>query len=284
MRTSTRWRSSPACFARHGLDPVEARRSATSSTRTVEDGTKLFERLLRHGVIMRPLGGLRRAGRGANHRGDAGGPRRSRHGSFSRRRRARTRLGSTSRVRAAPAAGSRACCAGPRRSGCSSLATFASGLGTWIAVVALTVDVYDRTGSANWVSALLVADFLPSVAIGLLLRAADRPPVAPRIMVVADLVRLGIFAALPFTNSAGQIVVLAAAAGFATGFFRPASYAGLPNLVDADDLPAANSLLRGRRVPVVDDRHGARRRHRGGLRAGPGVLDQRRRRSSSRRR
>ena len=50
---------------------------------------------------------------------------------------------------------------------------------------------------------------------------------------------------LPFTTSAGQIVALAAAAGFATGFFRPASYAGLPNLVDADDLPAANSLLRG---------------------------------------
>jgi MFS family permease len=37
---------------------------------------------------------------------------------------------------------------------------------------------------------------------------------------------------------------LAAAAGFATGFFRPASYAGLPNLVEADDLAAANSLLR----------------------------------------
>lgn len=27
------------------------------------------------------------------------------------------------------------------------LATFASGAGTWLAVIALTVDVYDRTGS-----------------------------------------------------------------------------------------------------------------------------------------
>src|SRR4029450_8371523 len=47
-------------------------------------------------------------------------------------------------------------------------ATFASGLGTWIAVVALTIDVYDRTGSAKWVSGLLVADFLPAVGGGLL--------------------------------------------------------------------------------------------------------------------
>ena len=51
------------------------------------------------------------------------------------------------------------------------------------------------------------------------------------------------FAVLPFTTSATQIVVLAAAAGIATGFFRPAVYAGLPNLVSDDDLPQANSLL-----------------------------------------
>jgi len=125
------------------------------------------------------------------------------------------------------------------------LATFASGLGTWIAVIALTIDVYDRTGSAKWVSALLVADFLPSVAIGVLVGPLIDRLSRRRIMVSADLARVGIFAALPFTNSAGAIVALAAGAGFATGFFRPASYAGLPNLVDAEDLPAANSLLRG---------------------------------------
>ena len=100
-------------------------------------------------------------------------------------------------------------------------ATFASGLGTWIAVVALSIDVYDRTGSAKWVSALLVADFLPSVAIGLLFGPLIDRLSRRRIMVVADLARVGIFAALPFTNSPEAIVVLAAAAGFATGFFRP---------------------------------------------------------------
>jgi len=124
-------------------------------------------------------------------------------------------------------------------------ATFASGLGTWIAVIALTIDVYDRTGSANWVSALLIADFLPSVAIGLLLGPLIDRFSRRRIMVFADLARVGIFAALPFAGTPGAIVALAAAAGFATGFFRPASYAGLPNLVEAEDLAAANSLLRG---------------------------------------
>jgi MFS family permease len=123
-------------------------------------------------------------------------------------------------------------------------ATFASGLGTWIAVVALTIDVYDRTGSAKWVSALLVADFLPSVAIGLLFGPLIDRLSRRRIMVVADLARFGIFAALPFTDSPDAIVVFAAGAGFATGFFRPASYAGLPNLVTAADLPDANSRLR----------------------------------------
>jgi MFS family permease len=124
-------------------------------------------------------------------------------------------------------------------------ATFTSGLGTWIAVIALTIDVYDRTGSASWVSALLIADFLPSVAIGLLLGPLIDRLSRRRIMIGADLARVGIFVLLPFAGSAGAIVAFAACAGFATGFFRPASYAGLPNLVDPDDLPAANSLLRG---------------------------------------
>ena len=65
-------------------------------------------------------------------------------------------------------------------------------------------------------------------------------------MIGADLVRLGVFALLPFAASATAIVVLAAITGVATGFFRPAVFAGVPNLVDGDDeLAVANSLLSG---------------------------------------
>lgn len=123
-------------------------------------------------------------------------------------------------------------------------ATLASGLGTWLAVVALTVDVFDRTHSAKWVSALLIADFLPAVLIGLFFGPLLDRLSRRRLMIVSDLARVAVFAALPFTDTAGGIVVLAGAAGFATGFFRPAVFAGLPNLVSERDLPEANSLLR----------------------------------------
>jgi MFS family permease len=124
------------------------------------------------------------------------------------------------------------------------LATTVSGIGTWIAVIALTVDVYDRTHSAEWVSALLIADFLPAVVIGLVFGPIVDRFSRRRLMISADVVSVGVFLALVFAVTPGQIVALAAVAGFATGFFRPATYAGLPNLVDEADLPAANSLLR----------------------------------------
>jgi MFS family permease len=122
-------------------------------------------------------------------------------------------------------------------------ATLTSSFGTLFALLALAVDVKDRTDSGVWVSALMIGQFLPAVAIGLLAGPfVDRLP-RKLLMVASDLLRAAIFCALAFVGSAGAIVALASVAGFATGFFRPAVYAGLPNLVDEDDLPAANSLL-----------------------------------------
>jgi MFS family permease len=124
-----------------------------------------------------------------------------------------------------------------------ALATVGSAFGTWLAFVALTIDVYDRTGSAVWVSALLIADFLPAIVIGIAASSlVDRLP-RRRLMIASDLARVVIFAVLPFANSPGAIVALAALAGFATGFFRPALYAGLPNLLPDEDLAQGNSLL-----------------------------------------
>jgi MFS family permease len=123
------------------------------------------------------------------------------------------------------------------------LAAFGSGIGTMLAVIALVVDVYDRTESGGWVAALLVADFLPTIVIGLLLGPLVDRFSRKRLMIGADLVRLAAFVALPFAGGAGTIVALAAVVGFANGFFRPASYAGMPNLVEDADLPHANSLF-----------------------------------------
>jgi len=123
------------------------------------------------------------------------------------------------------------------------VATLGSGLGTWLALVALEVDIWTRTQSSTWVAALLITDLLPTFAIGLLVGPLIDRLSRRRLMIGSDLVRFGVFAALPFTTSATQIVCLAAIAGIATGFFRPAVYAGLPNLVQDADLPSANSLL-----------------------------------------
>jgi MFS family permease len=123
------------------------------------------------------------------------------------------------------------------------LATLGSSLGTLLATVALVVDVKDRTNSGPWVSALMIVEFLPAVAVGLFLGPLLDRFSRRGLMVGSDLVRFLVFCALPFAGSAGAIVALAAVAGFATGFFRPAVYAGLPNLVDEDELARANSLI-----------------------------------------
>jgi MFS family permease len=124
------------------------------------------------------------------------------------------------------------------------LASLGSSIGTWLAFVALVVDVYDRTESAAWVAGLLVAEFAPLVVVGLLAGPlVDRLP-RRRMLVATDVIRAGIFVVIPFATTSLQIVLLALAAGAATSLFRPAVYAGLPSLVDEDaELPRANGLL-----------------------------------------
>ena len=123
------------------------------------------------------------------------------------------------------------------------LAGLGSGAGTWLAIVALNVDVLDRTGSGLWLAAVNVAAILPSALIGLLGGPLVDRFSRKRLMIASDLLRVGVFAALPFADNAAQIVGLALVAGVGDAFFRPAVLAGTPNLVDEDDLPDANYLL-----------------------------------------
>ena len=125
------------------------------------------------------------------------------------------------------------------------LATFGSGIGTWIAVAALTLDVWNRTSSGSWVAALQIVTFLPSVVVGLLFGPLIDRLSRRGLMIASDVARLGVFVALPFVDSEIAIVALAAVAGLGNAFFRPAVLAGLPNLVADDVLPLANSFLQG---------------------------------------
>jgi MFS family permease len=125
------------------------------------------------------------------------------------------------------------------------LAALGSALGSRLAVTALLVDVWDRTHSGKWVAALLVADFLPTIVIGVLLGSLIDRLSRRRLMIGSDLVRCAAFGALVFANGPGMVVALAGVVGFANGFFRPALYAALPNLVDDDDLEDANAVFQG---------------------------------------
>jgi MFS family permease len=122
-------------------------------------------------------------------------------------------------------------------------ATLISSTGTWLAFVALAIDVYDRTHSSVWVGALLVSETLPIALLGFFLGPLlDRLP-RRSLMIGADLFRTGVFIALVFAPGAWAIIGLATLAGVAAGLFTPAVYAGLPNLVEERDLAGVNGLF-----------------------------------------
>lgn len=123
------------------------------------------------------------------------------------------------------------------------LATLGSLLGTWLATIALTVDVYDRTHSGGWVSALLIAVFLPTVLVGLVVGPLLDRLSRRRLMVASDLLRAAVFVALPFVHAPLAIVALALVAGFGNAIFRPTVNAGLPNLVQPEQLESSNALF-----------------------------------------
>jgi MFS family permease len=125
------------------------------------------------------------------------------------------------------------------------IATLGSGLGTWMATIALAADVEARTGSTWWVSLLFIVSFLPSILVGLFAGPLVDRLSRKRLVIAADLLRLGVFALLPLTHDATLLVVGAAVAGTANAFFRPAVLAGVPNLVGERDLASATSLLQG---------------------------------------
>ena len=127
------------------------------------------------------------------------------------------------------------------------LATMGSSVGTLMAAAALTLDVQGRTQHSPhtgiWVGAVLVVEFLPTVVIGLFFGPLVDRLQRRALMIAADAIRVGVFVTLPFAPGPGAVVGLALVAGLATGFFRPAVYAGVPNLVDDALLPRANALL-----------------------------------------
>lgn len=117
-----------------------------------------------------------------------------------------------------------------------------SSLGTGAAYVALLVLAYQRFHSPWAVTLILLADFVPATLLGPVLGAAVDRFGRRRCAVAADVLRAAVFIGLGIASSFALIVALALVAGVGTALFKPAILAGLPSMVDEENLPAATAL------------------------------------------
>ena len=99
------------------------------------------------------------------------------------------------------------------------------------------------TGDQAYVSAVVVAEYLPAVILGTVLgHLLDRVP--PRAGLAAcEFLAAAAWALMVTTGRAGTIVALALICGVTTGIFKIVSTAVVPMLVDDHDLDAANGAI-----------------------------------------
>jgi MFS family permease len=124
-----------------------------------------------------------------------------------------------------------------------ALARLISITGGAAAFAALNFTIYERTGSAAWLSASLLLTFGASGLFaplgGMLGDRFDRR----RVMIASDLAGAAAFAAMAFVEDPALLLAI----GFVTAVvetpFWSASQAAIPNLVSKDELPWANGLL-----------------------------------------
>jgi MFS family permease len=123
------------------------------------------------------------------------------------------------------------------------LALAITNLGTWAGIVALQLRMLDLTGDQAYVSAVVVAEYLPAVILGTVLgHLLDR--VAPRSGLAAcELLAAAAWALMVTTGRAGAIVALALLCGVTTGIFKIVSTAIVPHLVDDHELDSANGAM-----------------------------------------
>lgn len=122
------------------------------------------------------------------------------------------------------------------------LAHFQSELGNGAAYVALLLIAYQRLHSGWAIALVLLADFVPGIALGAPLGAlADRLS-RRRLMIAADLLRAGAFIGLAAIPSFGATVGLALVAGVGTTMYRTTVNAVLPTIVSQEQRSPASAL------------------------------------------
>lgn len=117
-------------------------------------------------------------------------------------------------------------------------------MGGSAAYIALIAGLYERTGSAAWVSAALFAGVVGSVigapAAGYLGDRFDRQ----RVMIATDLASAAVAGTMAILiDEPTALVLLFGLLAVATSPFAPASAAAMPNLVGEDQVARANALV-----------------------------------------
>jgi len=120
-----------------------------------------------------------------------------------------------------------------------------SGLGDWMATVALMALVFDITGSAVAVGGMLAIRLGPGAIAGPLAAQAARRWDRRKTMLAMDLLRTGVVVAIPMVRNLGWVLVWVFVLESATLIYLPARDALVPDLVERRDLRLANGLVLG---------------------------------------
>lgn len=120
-----------------------------------------------------------------------------------------------------------------------ALGTFQSAIGTGAATVGLVLIAYHRAHTAWAVAAVLAANLLPVMLLGVPLGAvADRYGYR-RLAVTGDLIRAGAFVGIGLAHPLWLTIVFVLFYGLGTACFSPAANAAVPLLAGPEDASAA---------------------------------------------
>jgi MFS family permease len=115
-------------------------------------------------------------------------------------------------------------------------------LGDTVNYIALVVKVYEISGSGIALSTLVLFQIVPVILAGPLAGAIiDRFP-RKRVLIAADLARALLVLGLIAAQAVWQLYVLAFCLALASAFFTPAVSASIPQVIEGDDLLAANAV------------------------------------------
>lgn len=125
------------------------------------------------------------------------------------------------------------------------LAQLISELGSGFTLAAASVLIYSLTGSALNVGLLMIATAVPSLFVGPIAGVFVDRWDRRRTMIVADLLRVGLLAALPFATSfsIAWLYAIVIVTKVISKFFWPAQASLLPETAPEEELVAANALI-----------------------------------------